>query len=78
MWMVAIGTLLSAYFILAANSWMQHPVGYHDNPVTHREELTSFLAVMTNPDAARHVPAHDRGLLPGRPAAWSPASPRGT
>src|SRR5918995_296066 len=26
-WMVAIGTLLSAYFILAANSWMQHPVG---------------------------------------------------
>src|SRR5215213_9607675 len=27
-WMVAIGTLLSAYFILAANSWMQHPVGY--------------------------------------------------
>jgi cytochrome d ubiquinol oxidase subunit I len=27
-WMVAIGTALSAYFILAANSWMQHPVGY--------------------------------------------------
>src|SRR5680860_373871 len=28
MWLVAVGTLLSAYFILAANSWMQHPVGY--------------------------------------------------
>ena len=27
-WMVALGTLLSAYFILTANSWMQHPVGY--------------------------------------------------
>jgi cytochrome d ubiquinol oxidase subunit I len=49
MWIAAVGTVLSAYFILAANSWMQHPVGYHYNPVTHREELTSFLAVMTNP-----------------------------
>src|SRR6202142_475958 len=27
-WMVAIGSMLSAMFILAANSWMQHPVGY--------------------------------------------------
>ncbi len=49
MWITAVGTLLSAYFILAANSWMQHPVGYHYNPRTHREELSSFLAVMTNP-----------------------------
>ena len=48
-WIVAVGTMLSAYFILAANSWMQHPVGYHYNPATHREELTSFVAVMTNP-----------------------------
>src|SRR5499426_3043352 len=30
-WLAAIGTLLSAYFILAANSWMQHPVGYSVN-----------------------------------------------
>jgi cytochrome d ubiquinol oxidase subunit I len=49
MWIVAAGTVLSAYFILAANSWMQHPVGYHYNPVAHREELTSFVAVLTNP-----------------------------
>src|SRR5262247_2442859 len=28
MWLAAIGTVLSAYFILAANSFMQHPVGY--------------------------------------------------
>jgi cytochrome d ubiquinol oxidase subunit I len=48
-WITAVGTLLSAYFILAANSWMQHPVGYHYNAATHREELTSFVSVMTNP-----------------------------
>src|SRR6476659_1837143 len=32
MWLVHFGTLFSAYFILAANSWMQHPVGYRFNP----------------------------------------------
>ncbi|GHH70023.1 cytochrome ubiquinol oxidase subunit I [Streptomyces sulfonofaciens] len=46
-WMVALGTVLSAYFILAANSWMQHPVGYHINKSTGRAELTDFLAVLT-------------------------------
>jgi cytochrome bd ubiquinol oxidase subunit I len=48
MWLVAVGTLLSAYFILAANSWMQNPVGYRFNPVTGRAELTDFVAVLTN------------------------------
>jgi cytochrome bd ubiquinol oxidase subunit I len=48
MWLVAVGTVLSAYFILAANSWMQHPVGYRFNPVTGRAELTDFVAVLTN------------------------------
>ena len=48
MWLVHIGTLLSAYFILAANSWMQHPVGYEYNPDTGRAELTDFWAVMFN------------------------------
>ncbi|WP_213455431.1 cytochrome ubiquinol oxidase subunit I [Rhizomonospora bruguierae] len=47
-WLAAIGTWLSAYFILAANSWMQHPVGYRVNPVTNRAELTDFAAVLTN------------------------------
>jgi cytochrome d ubiquinol oxidase subunit I len=28
-WIAAFGTILSAFFILAANSWMQHPVGFH-------------------------------------------------
>ena len=48
MWLVHIGTLASAWFILAANSWMQHPVGYKYNPDTGRAELTDFWAVMTN------------------------------
>ncbi len=47
-WLAAIASNLSAYFILAANSWMQHPVGYRVNPVTHRVELTSIWALMTN------------------------------
>ncbi len=47
-WLVAIGTTASAYFILAANSWMQHPVGYRLNPATHRAELTSIAQLLTN------------------------------
>src|SRR2546425_1129909 len=35
-WAAAIGTMLSAYFILAANSWMQHPTGHKINPETGR------------------------------------------
>jgi len=50
-WLAAIGTNLSAYFILAANSWMQHPVGYRINPVTHRAELTSISRLLTNSTA---------------------------
>ncbi|MDN4161631.1 cytochrome ubiquinol oxidase subunit I [Nocardioides abyssi] len=48
MWLVHLGTLFSAYFILAANSWMQHPVGYDYNPETGRAEMTDFAAVMFN------------------------------
>jgi cytochrome d ubiquinol oxidase subunit I len=48
MWAVSFGTILSAYFILAANSWMEHPVGYAVNHVTHRAELKDIFAVLTN------------------------------
>jgi cytochrome d ubiquinol oxidase subunit I len=48
MWIVHLGTLASSWFILAANSWMQHPVGYTYNDETGRAELTDFWAVMTN------------------------------
>lgn len=47
-WMVSIGTMLSAYFILAANSFMQNPVGFTMNEERGRAELTDFLAVLTN------------------------------
>jgi cytochrome d ubiquinol oxidase subunit I len=47
-WAAAIGSSMSAYFILAANSWMQHPVGYRINPDTGRAELTDIIAVLTN------------------------------
>ncbi|MET0424262.1 MAG: cytochrome ubiquinol oxidase subunit I [Actinoplanes sp.] len=47
-WTAATGTLLSAYFILAANSWMQHPVGYEINQASGRAELKSIWAVLTN------------------------------
>ncbi|MCX5154049.1 cytochrome ubiquinol oxidase subunit I [Streptomyces sp. NBC_00291] len=54
-WMVSIGTILSAYFILAANSWMQHPVGYRINEKTGRAELTDFLLVLTQNTALAQV-----------------------
>ncbi len=47
-WLVHLGTLASSWFILAANSWMQHPVGYTYNPDSGRAELTDFWAVMFN------------------------------
>jgi cytochrome bd ubiquinol oxidase subunit I len=46
-WLAAIGTLLSAYFILAANAWMQHPVGYTINIEKGRAELTDIVEVLT-------------------------------
>jgi cytochrome bd ubiquinol oxidase subunit I len=50
-WMVALGGVLSAAFIMAANSWMQNPVGYTINPDTGRAQLTDIGAVLTNPQA---------------------------
>ncbi len=47
-WIAAFGTVLSAYFILAANSFMQNPVGFTFNEATGRAELTDFGAVLTN------------------------------
>ena len=48
-WIVAFGTVLSAAIIMAANSWMQHPVGYRIDPATGRAQLTSIFAVLLNP-----------------------------
>ena len=48
-WLAAIGTNLSAIFILAANSFMQNPQGAIYNPATDRAEMHDFGAVLTNP-----------------------------
>ncbi|GAA1984157.1 cytochrome ubiquinol oxidase subunit I [Microbacterium pumilum] len=47
-WLVAVGAMLSAAFIMAANSWMQHPVGYTTDKTTGRPVLSSFLDLFTN------------------------------
>jgi cytochrome d ubiquinol oxidase subunit I len=47
-YLVAIGSLVSAFFILTANSWMQHPVGFVFDRAERRAELTDFGAVLTN------------------------------
>jgi len=50
-WMAATGTLISAYFILAANAWMQHPVAYTYNAGKNRAELTNIVEVLTQKTA---------------------------
>lgn len=50
-WLVAIAVNLSAWFILAANSFMQHPVGTHLNPTNGRAELDSVWTMLTSPTA---------------------------
>jgi len=49
--MVALGSNLSALWILIANGWMQHPAGAAFNPATMRMEVTSFYDVVFNPVA---------------------------
>ncbi|MDR2329171.1 MAG: cytochrome ubiquinol oxidase subunit I, partial [Comamonas sp.] len=50
-WLTALGTNLSALWILIANGWMQNPVGAVFNPQTMRMEVNDFAAVLTNPVA---------------------------
>src|SRR5271165_2043081 len=47
-WLVALGVNLSAFFIIAANSFMQHPVGSRFNPATRRAELQSIWELFYN------------------------------
>ena len=49
--LVALGTNLSALWILVANGWMQNPVGARFNIATMRMEVTDFYAVLFNPVA---------------------------
>ncbi len=50
-WLVAIGSNMSALWILVANGWMQNPVGAAFNYETMRMELTDFAALIFNPVA---------------------------
>ena len=50
-WLVAIGSNLSALWILVANGWMQHPVGMNFNVDSARFEMESFWDVVLNPTA---------------------------
>jgi len=50
-WLVAIGSSLSALWILIANAWMQNPVGSEFNYETMRMEVTNFSEVIFNPVA---------------------------
>ena len=45
-YMVWLGTWLSAYFIIAANSWMQHPVGYEINQQTGRAQANDIWEIL--------------------------------
>jgi cytochrome bd ubiquinol oxidase subunit I len=65
-WLVAIGSNLSALWILIANGWMQNPVGAVFNPDTMRMELTSFWELMFNPVAqAKFVHTVSAGYVTG-------------
>lgn len=48
-WMVFLGANISALWILVANAWMQNPVGTEFNPLTARNEMTDFWAVLFSP-----------------------------
>ena len=50
-WLVAIGSNLSALWILVANGWMQYPVGMTFNPDTVRNEMNNFWDVLFSPVA---------------------------
>ena len=64
--LMAVGTNLSALWILIANGWMQNPVGAEFNPLTMRMELVDFWAVIFNPDAqAKFVHTVSAGYVTG-------------
>ncbi|GAB3130039.1 cytochrome ubiquinol oxidase subunit I [Glaciibacter psychrotolerans] len=55
-WITAAGSIASAYFIIAANAFMQNPVAFQMNPEKGRAELTSIGELLTNPIALAAFP----------------------
>ena len=76
-WLAALGTTASAYFIIAANSWMQHPVGVRFNPTSGRAEMIDIWKVLTNSTTLAAYPHVIAGALMtaatfvGGISAWS-------
>jgi cytochrome d ubiquinol oxidase subunit I len=65
-WLLALGTNLSALWILIANGWMQYPIGAKFNADTMRMEVTDFMAVFFNPVAqAKFVHTVSAGYVCG-------------
>jgi cytochrome bd ubiquinol oxidase subunit I len=65
-WLVALGSNLSALWILVANGWMQNPVGAVFNPHSMRMEVSSFAEVLFNPVAqAKFVHTVSAGYVTG-------------
>jgi len=64
--LMAVGTNLSALWILIANGWMQNPVGAEFSYQTMRMEMVDFWAVVFNPDAqAKFVHTVSAGYVTG-------------
>jgi cytochrome d ubiquinol oxidase subunit I len=61
-WLVALSSNLSAYWILVANSFMQNPVGYKI-AANGRAEMTDFVALITNPNVLLQWPHVVLGAL---------------
>ncbi|KGP63508.1 cytochrome d terminal oxidase subunit 1 [Legionella norrlandica] len=65
-WLLALGTNLSALWILIANGWMQHPVGAYFDYQTMRMEVSSFYDMLFNPVAqAKFVHTISAGYVTG-------------
>lgn len=65
-WLLALGTNLSALWILVANGWMQHPVGAYFDYNTMRMEVSNFFDVFFNPVAqAKFVHTISAGYVTG-------------
>ena len=75
MWLVHIGTVLSAYFILAANSFMQNPVGFRFNPATAAPRwTTSSRCSRTRSSSSRSRTSSPRPTWSAAPSSWASRS----
>ena len=77
-YLVWLGTWLSAYFILTANSWMQHPVGYEINSQTGRAEANDIFEILFQGFVVLRLGARHPGRDHDRRASSCSACPAGT